>query len=107
MKLTKPQIDLIQQVKKLEEEYGQGNIFIRYVTPLWHHCFVVHKKGDDVFRPLCKIKQPHGRVIHSLEAKGLATGCDYMHEDDADPNDWRHKPAGWCYIGIRIKTENF
>lgn len=45
MKLTQKQTELMNNAKRLEKEYGAGNIFLRYINDFWRLCFVVHRKG--------------------------------------------------------------
>lgn len=105
MKLTQKQTELINRAKELEKEYGAGNVFLRYINDFWRLCFVVHRKGENTYQPLYHEGVINRKVINSLQKKGLTTGCDNMHNEDADPNGWRTQPEGWYYVGLRLKTE--
>lgn len=104
MKLTQKQIEVVNKYKELETEYGKGNVFLRWVNDYWKVCFVIHKVGEETYKPFYDYKV-NGRVVNSLEEKGLFTGCDINHNENVDPNSWRNKPEVWHFIGSRIKTE--
>jgi hypothetical protein len=106
MKLTEKQNQVIQKAKQLETEYGSGNVFIRWVNDYWRTCFIIHKQGDNTYKPLMtEGTKVNGTILKALGKKGLLTGCDNQHNDDVDPNSWRNKPEGWYYVGSRIKTD--
>lgn len=101
MKLTKTQLNKINKAKELEKEYGFGNVFIRWINDYWKHCFIIHKKGEETFKPLlnneCKINE---KIINSLVKKELFEMMDINHVEQNNSND--------CMIvGCRIKTEIF
>ena len=104
MKLTQKQMEVVSKYKELENKYGKGNVFLRWVNDYWKVCFVVHKVGASTYVPLYDYRI-NRRITDSLESKGLLTCCDNQHNENVDPNDWRDKPEGWGVVGSRIKTE--
>lgn len=106
MKLTENQMKVVSRMKKLEEEHGKGNVFIRYINDYRKACFIIHKIGMDTFNvKLISKNKINGWVLNSLTAKGLVTVCDNYHNEDVDPNEWRNQPEGWFCVSSRIKTE--
>lgn len=106
MKLTEKQKEVIERAKQLEKEYGNGNVFLRWINDYWNVCFVVHKIGDDkIFTHLKENMKVNKATLNALESKGLLTCCDNQHNEGQDPNSWRSKPEDWIIIGSRIKTE--
>ena len=106
MKLTKKQMETVNTFKELEAEHGKGNVFIRWINDYWKACFIIHKRGENTFKPLMNDRyRVNGKVLNALEEKGLMTCCDNNHNEDIDPNSWRIQPEGWAFIGAKIKTE--
>lgn len=106
MTLTKNQKQVVQKFIQLEAEYGNGNVFLRWINDYWRVRFIVHKRGDSTYTILMtEDAKVNGIVLNALEKKGLLTGCDNQHNDDVDPNSWINKPEGWYYVGSRIKTD--
>lgn len=106
MKLTEKQNQVMQKAMQLEEEYGRGNVFLRWINDYWRVCFIIHKKGDFAYMPLLtKETKVNGSILNALEQEGFLTGCDNQHDDNVDPNSWRSRPEEWFYVGSRIKTE--
>ena len=105
MKLTQKQLEIVNNIKRLEKKYGQGNVFIQYINDFWRLLLIIHRKGESTYHPLLKEKVVDRRVMNALEKKGLATGCDNMHNEGIDPNSWRSQPGWWHYVGVRVKTE--
>lgn len=106
MKLTNKQKQVVQKAKQLEAEYGKGNVFLRWINDYWRVCFIIHNKGDSTYKPLLTEDTKINRnILNALENKGLLTGCDNQHNEEADPNSWRSQSEGWYYVGNRIKTE--
>lgn len=106
MKLTDKQKQVVQKAKQLEAEYGKGNVFLRWINDYWRVCFIIHNKGDSTYKPLLAEDTKINRsILNALENKGLLTGCDNRHNEEADPNSWRSQSERWYYVGNRIKTE--
>ena len=101
MKLTAAQQKLIDKAKQLEQEHGQGNVFLRYINDYWNVMFVIHKQGDDkiTLTQLADKNKINGRVINSLQEKGLLQMMDQNHNILTDSNN------GFL-VGSRIKTES-
>lgn len=103
MKLTLKQNELIEEYKRLESKYGEGNVFLRYVNDFWRIRFIIHKIGEKKYLPIYDYKI-NGRTVNSLDRNNLLIGYDNKHKE-ADPNSWRSQPKNWFFVGSRIKTE--
>lgn len=104
MKLTQKQMEVVEKYKSLENEYGKGNVFLRWVNDYWKVCFVIHKVGDSFYTPLYDYRI-NRRITDAFESKGLLACYDNHHNENVNPNDWEDKPEGWGIIGSRIRTE--
>lgn len=106
MKLTQKQQETVDRFLELESEYGKGNVFLRWINDYWKVCFVIHKIEEEIYKPLLSdCNRVNGKIINSLEEKGLLTCCDNKHNEDVTPNSWNSQPEGWGCVGSRIKTE--
>lgn len=87
MKLTQKQQETIDRFLELENEYGKGNVFIRWINPYWNTMFIIHQKGEEKFD--CQLHNSfkvNGRVIKALEEKGMLQCQDINHEKVENPN---------------------
>ena len=106
MKLTVPQQKVIDISKELEDKYGKGNVFIRWVNGHENIRFAIHQKNTRTASVLLSDNDViNRRVLESLDRKGLITCCDTQHNDNVDPNDCLGKDNGVFFLGSRIKTE--
>ena len=101
MKLTVAQQKIVDKAKKLEQEHGHGNVFLRYINDYWNVMFVIHKHGDDkiTLTQLADKNKINGRIINSLQEKGLLQMMDQNHNILTDSNNS-------SLVGSRIVTEN-
>lgn len=67
MKLTLKQNELIEEYKRLESKYGEGNVFLRYVNDFWRIRFIIHKIGEKNIYPFTIIKLMGELLIHWIE----------------------------------------
>lgn len=89
MKLTKKQQEVVDRFLKLEKEYGEGNVFIRWINDFWKYAFIIHKKNEMVYsshfiqdQSLCI----HGKVINSLNKMGILQ-CQDIHHNKVENLD--------------------
>lgn len=52
MKFTPKQTELINEYKRLEKEYGEGNVFLRYINDFWKIRFIIHISGQAEYKPI-------------------------------------------------------
>ena len=52
MKFTQKQTELINEYKRLEKEYGEGNVFLRYINDFWKIRFIIHRSGKAEYKPI-------------------------------------------------------
>lgn len=101
MKLTQKQQETVDKFLELENEYGKGNVFIRWINPYWNTMFIIHQKGKEKFD--CQLHNSfkvNGRILKSLEEKGMLQCQDINHEKVENPNTaWRD---GIKVLGSRI-----
>lgn len=105
MKFTEAQRKIIDKYKELENEYGKGNVFLRYINDYWKVQFIIHKEGDTTYTKPAQQEKINGNILNSLEKKGILICCDNLHNEGIDPNGWRSFPEGVYCLGCRIKTE--
>lgn len=98
MKLTPKQTEVIEIYKHLQEVYGKGNVFLRYVNDFLKIRFIIHKSGQERYEPIYDYKI-NGKIINALEKNALLVGCNINH-DKADPNSCRQP-----FVGSRIRME--
>lgn len=81
MKLTQKQQETIDRFLELENEYGKGNVFLRWINNYWNVMFVIHRKGEEKiethFQNSLKV---NGRVLNVLENKGMLECQDINHK---------------------------
>lgn len=98
MKFTPKQTELINEYKRLEKEYGEGNVFLRYINDYWKVRFIVHKSGQERYEPIYDYKI-NRKIINALEKNALLVGCNINH-DEANSNSCRQ-----LFVGSRIRME--
>ena len=85
MKLTKKQQEIVNRFLELENVYGKGNVFLRWINNYWNIMFVIHRIGDinfeTHFQDTFKV---NGKIVNALEKKGLLQCQDINHEDVED-----------------------
>lgn len=86
MKLTQKQQEIVNRFLELENKYGKGNVFLRWINNYWNVMFVIHHVGDENietnFQDAFKV---NGRIVNALENKGLLQCQDINHENVEDP----------------------
>lgn len=86
MKLTQKQQETIDRFLELENEYGKGNVFIRWINNYWNAMFIIHQKGEEKIEThLQESFKVNGRILNALEQKGLLQCQDINHEFVKDP----------------------
>lgn len=104
MKLTSSQLKVINKAKELEEEYGKGNVFIRWINDYWRGMFIIHKSGEETISPkLIEENKVNAKVFYSLERLGLIQPMDINHIEREDFNTF--STDNFIPLGSRIKTE--
>lgn len=48
MKLTQKQQEIVDKFLELENEYGKGNVFLRWINDYWNVMFVIHRIGQKI-----------------------------------------------------------
>lgn len=82
MKLTQRQQETVNRFLELENEYGKGNVFIRWINNYWNTMFIVHHKGEEKFEVhLQNSYKVNRRILNALERKGLLQCQDINHEN--------------------------
>ena len=107
MNLTKSQEQIVNKAKQLEQQYGEGNVFVRWINDYWRVMFIVHHANETNFN--CKLEEQYkvnGRAVNALMNKGLTEIVDNEHNIMDDPNDCKYIDNKFC-VGSRIKTELF
>lgn len=102
--LTPAQLALVKTAIDLENEYGKGNVFMRYIDCLRRICFIVHYYNEKTYKVVDKYKI-NRKVVNGLEAKGVTSCCDSQHKHDVEPNSYKYRTDDVCYVGMRICTE--
>lgn len=96
MKLTQKQQKTVDRFLELEDEYGKGNVFIRWINNYWNTMFIVHQKEEEKIEThLQESFKVNGRILNALEQKGLLQCQDINHEIVKDP-------TLALYDGIRV-----
>ena len=62
MKFTPKQTELINEYKRLEKEYGEGNVFLRYINDFWKIRFIIHRSGQAEYKPIYDYRI-NGKII--------------------------------------------
>ena len=102
IKLTKKQQETVDRFRQLEEEHGQGNIFIRWTGDTWKTMFIIHKQGENNYIMGDKNKDRiNGKILTALEEKGMLECFDVDHNHVDNANDAHHN--GISVIGCRLK----
>ena len=101
MKLTQKQQEAVNRFLELENEYGKGNVFLRWINNNWNVMFIIHRIGEEKYEIHFQDKfKVNGRVLNALEEKGLLQCQDVNHENVENPNIALHD--GIKVIGSRI-----
>lgn len=96
MKLTQKQQETVDRFIELEEEYGKGNVFLRWINNYWNVMFVIHRTGEENIEPhLQDSFKVNGRILNALESKGLLQCYDIDHKKVKNANNA-------CYDGIKV-----
>lgn len=66
MKFTPKQTELINEYKRLEKEYGEGNVFLRYINDFWKIRFIIHRSGQAEYKPIYDYRI-NGKIINGLQ----------------------------------------
>ena len=101
MKLTQKQQETVDRFLELENKYGKGNVFIRWINNYWNAMFIIHRKGEEKIETY--LQEPfkvNGRILNALEQKGLLQCQDINHEIVKDP-------TLALYNGIRVVGSRF
>lgn len=101
MKLTNKQQETVNRFIELEDEYGKGNVFLRWINNYWNVMFVIHRIGEENvethFEDAFKV---NGRILNALEEKGLLQCQDINHENVENTVEALHD--GIKVVGSRI-----
>ena len=54
MKSTQKQQETVDRFLELENEYGKGNVFIRWINNYWNTMFIVYRKGEKKLKLIYK-----------------------------------------------------
>lgn len=101
MKLTQKQQETVDKFLELENEYGKGNVFLRWINNYWNVMFVIHRIGEKNFETHFQNGfKVNGRILNALEEKGLLQCQDINHENVENPETAFHD--GIKVIGSRI-----
>lgn len=86
MKLTQKQQETVNRFLELENEYGKGNVFLRWINNYWNIMFVIHRIGEENFETRFQdTYKVNGKIVNALENKGLLQCQDINHENVEDP----------------------
>lgn len=87
MKLTQRQQETIDRYHELENKYGHGNVFLRWINNYWNIMFVIHRVGEEEIEThLRNSFKVNGRIFNALEEKGLLQCQDINHNEVESPN---------------------
>lgn len=101
MKLTQKQQETVNRFLELENEYGKGNVFLRWINNYWNVMFVIHRIGEENIETHLKNSfKVNGKILNSLEEKGLIQCQDINHENVEDAT--RALYDGIKIVGSRI-----
>lgn len=103
MKFTQKQTELINEYKRLEKEYGEGNVFLRYINDFWKIRFIIHSSGQTEYKPIYDYRI-NGKIINGLQKNKMLVGYDTEHKE-ADPNNYTNYKEGVYFLGSRIILE--
>lgn len=101
MKLTQNQQEVVKRFLELENEYGKGNVFIRWINDYWRAMFVIHQRGKEKIETHFQNKfKVNGKILSALEKKGLLQCQDINHDNVENPTKALYNGAK--IIGSRI-----
>lgn len=105
MKLTNSRQKVIDRAKDLEQEYGKGNVFLRYINDYWKAMFIIHNQNETTFKTMLQdVNKVNGKIINSLEEKGLLQIMDNKHNILNNAMDVKYDKERYL-VGSRIATE--
>ncbi len=105
MKLTQKQQEIVDKFLELENEYGKGNVFLRWINDYWNVMFVIHRIGQENFETQFQDAfKVNGRIVNALEKKGLLQCQNIYHENVEDPT--KALCDGIKVIGSKILVES-
>ena len=101
MKLTQKQQEIVDRFLELENEYGKGNVFLRWINNYWNVMFIIHRMGEENFEThFQEAFKVNGGSLNALEKKGLLQCQDINHEEVENPNIASYE--GIQVVGSRI-----